>query len=180
MNRIIAIVGMAGAGKSVAASALSELNLPVVHFGDATQDYLKEHKHAVNEKNERAARELLRKKHGMAAFAILNAPKLAEELKKGSVVADGLYSWEEYLYLKKRFGKSLCVVAIYASPRTRHSRLKIRVERPLTHPESATRDQSEIENLNKAGPIAMADYIINNEGNIAELQNAVKKLVKTL
>ena len=51
------------------------------------------------EASERFCRELLRKELGMAAYAILNQPRIDAALKTADVVADGLYSWEEYLSL---------------------------------------------------------------------------------
>jgi dephospho-CoA kinase len=51
----------------------------------------------------------------------------------------------------------------------RYPRLAGRPVRPLTAEEAASRDKSEIENLNKGGPIAMADYVIPNEHNLDDL-----------
>ncbi|TAL57444.1 MAG: dephospho-CoA kinase [Nanoarchaeota archaeon] len=178
MGKIIAIVGMAGAGKSVASQVFEEIGYPVVHFGDATQRYLKEKGLTVNEKNEKMAREQLRKENGMAAFAIVNKPLLDKALEKGNVVIDGLYSWEEYVYLKEHYDDSIVVLAIYVSPRTRTDRLKIREVRPLAPEERADRDKAEIENLNKAGPIAMADYTILNEGPISKFKAEVQAFAR--
>ncbi|MEK6967329.1 MAG: AAA family ATPase [Nanoarchaeota archaeon] len=174
MGKLIAVVGMAGAGKSVVSQVLEEMGFPVVHFGEATMRYLKEKGLPINEKNERTAREALRKQHGMAAYAIVNKQLLDKALEQGSVVIDGLYSWEEYVFLKEHYGEDIVVLAIYVSPRTRTERLKIREIRPLSPEERETRDKSEIENLNKAGPIAMADYTILNEGPISKLKAEVQ------
>ena len=46
--------------------------------------------------------------------------------------------------------------------------------------ESAERDKTEIENLEKGGPIAIADYYIDNSGTIEELQQNVKKLLEQI
>ncbi len=178
MGKIIAIVGMAGSGKSVVAQVLKDMKFTVVRFGDATERYLKEKGLKINEANERVAREQMRKDLGMAAFAILNKPLLDKALKDNSVVIDGLYSWEEYVYLKKEFGEDIVVLAVYVSPRTRSERLRIREVRPLTADERHSRDYSEIENLNKAGPIAMADYTILNEGPISKLKAEVQAFAR--
>src|SRR3989344_6015239 len=174
MSKIIAVVGMAGAGKSVVSKVLEDMDFPVVRFGDATARYLKEKNLPVNEKNERTAREELRKKRGMAAYAILNKPFVDKALEKGSAIIDGLYSWEEYTYLKEHYGEDIVVLAVYVSPKTRTERLKMREVRPLSPDERESRDESEIENLNKGGPIAMADYTIINEGPISKLKAEVQ------
>ena len=174
MSKIIAVVGMAGAGKSVISKALQDMGFPVIRFGDATHRYLKEKNLPENEKNERTAREELRKKHGMAAYAILNKPYLDKALEKGGVVIDGLYSWEEYTWMKQQYGEDIVVLAVYVSPKTRTERLKTREVRPLTPEERESRDESEIENLNKGGPIAIADYTIINEGPVSKLKAEVQ------
>jgi dephospho-CoA kinase len=176
MNRIIALVGMTGCGKTEVAEILKEKGLSYVRFGDLTMEELKKRGLEINEKNERMIRESLRKEHGMAVYAKLSAPKLEEALKHGSVIADGLYSWQEYLFLREKFGSGLVVVAVYASPGTRYRRLSERKIRPLANADAASRDRSEIENLDKAGPIAMADYTIVNEDDMAALRESVEWL----
>ena len=132
----------------------------------------------LNEANERQAREALRRKHGPAAYAMLNQPRIAAALKDGGrVVIDGLYSWEEYLLLKARYGAAFKVVAVFASPATRQRRLAGRAVRPLNATEAESRDRAEIENLNKGGPIAVADYTIINEGDMKDLEQAAENLI---
>ncbi len=93
------------------------------------------------------------------------------------MVIDGLYSWEEYLFLKERFGEDFIVVAVWASPPTRYARLAAREVRPLTAPEAAARDRAEVENLNKGGPIALADFTILNESRCEDLKSQVERII---
>ena len=169
-NRIIAIVGMAGSGKSVAAAVLEAAGLTRIRFGDLTDQELGRRGLPVNEANERQVREELRSTHGMAAYALLNVPRIDAALGTAGVVVDGLYSWEEYVALKERYGERLVTVAVVASPRTRQQRLASRPVRPLTPEESASRDRSEIEKINKGGPIAMADITLINEDLLEDLE----------
>jgi dephospho-CoA kinase len=178
--RILAIVGMAGSGKTEATNFFVENGFSKIRFGQITIDTLKERNLEVNEKNERIVREDLRKKHGMAAYATLNIPKIKELTKTtDKIILDGLYSWEEYIALKKEV-PSMIVVAIYASPKTRYNRLSKREERPLTEAEAKSRDASEIENSHKAGPIVMADFTIINEDTIYSLIDQCKKILGAL
>ena len=131
----------------------------------------------ISEANERYCREILRKEMGMAAYAILNQPRIDSALQSSNVVADGLYSWEEYLSFKSYYGDKFCVVAVYSSPDTRYTRLARRGHRPLTRQEAASRDKSEIENLNKGGPIAMADFTIINESTVENLRQKVEDII---
>ncbi len=166
MRKVVAIVGMAGSGKSEVTKVFQEADFVSVRFGDITDEEMKKRSLERNEANERYCRELLRKELGMAAYAILNRPRIDNALEKSNVVADGLYSWEEYLDFKNYYGDSFYVVAVCSSPRSRYERLARREVRPLTAKEAASRDKSEIENLNKGGPIAMADFVIANDQNL--------------
>jgi dephospho-CoA kinase len=95
------------------------------------------------------------------------------------LVIDGLYSWEEYVYLLEKF-KGLKIVYVFASPAIRYERLMKRSVRPLTVDEARVRDFSEIEKLNKSGPIAMADFVIENNLTLGEFHQKIDELVKAL
>jgi dephospho-CoA kinase len=168
--KVISIVGMAGSGKSEVASIFENNGFKRVRFGDITDEEVRNRGFKLNEENERFVREQLRREHGMAAYAKLNVPKINAQLKNSDVVVDGLYSWEEYTLLKELYGDEFKVVAVWTSPRTRYERLGSRVIRPLTTEEAVARDKAEIENSNKGGPIAVADYTIINESSKQELE----------
>ena len=177
---LAAIVGMTGAGKSEVAAIFEEHGFKRVRFGDITDEELRNRGLELNEGNERRIREELRKEHGMSAYAKLSLLRIDGALKSSNVVVDGLYSWEEYTFLKRRYGEKLRVVAVWAPPATRHARLSRRAERPLTLEEAASRDRAEIENINKGGPIAMADFVIMNEDSLEELQRETKRAIFAL
>ena len=166
MNKIIAIVGMCGVGKSVASDILEDLNYKKVYFGGVTMEKLKEEGMDVTPDNEKIMRERLRSEYGMAAYAIILLPRIKELAKEGNVVLDGLYSWDEFKILKEELGNSLSVIAIVADKEKRYDRLSVREIRPFNNEEAKNRDISEIENLAKAGPIAYADYYIDNNGDL--------------
>jgi dephospho-CoA kinase len=174
---VIAFVGMPGAGKTEAVIHLQRKGVPFVRFGDLTDEGLKKENLAINPANEQAYRERIRKEFGMAAYAIKAEPKIREILQKGNIVAiDGLYSWEEYKYLKERFPE-LKVIFIYAEPRVRYERLSTRPIRPLTPVEAKNRDIAEIEKLHKGGSIAIADYlIVNNSSDMGDLHKKLEEL----
>jgi dephospho-CoA kinase len=161
--KLIAIVGMPGAGKSLVADFFRKKGIPVLRFGDQTDIGLKELGLPLNEKNERMYRENIRKEFGMAAMAIKIEPRILMTARNNSmIVLDGLYSWEEYMYLRKKFSH-LQLLCVWAPSEVRYERLSRRPVRPLTREEAKSRDIAEIENLNKGGPIALADAIIIND-----------------
>jgi len=171
---------MPGSGKSVTARFFENKNIPVLRFGDQTDIGLKELNKELSEENERWYREKLRRELGMAAYAIKIEPGILKTLHESNIVVlDGLYSWEEYLYLKKKF-LYFTVLCIYASPKVRYERLRIRTIRPLTEDEARERDHAELEKLNKGGPIAIADYTVVNHGTLSDLYNNLELLFQQL
>jgi len=178
--RVVAVVGMAGAGKSEVARIFERSGFKRVRFGDVTEEEIKNRGLELNEESERHVREQLRREHGMAAYAKLNLPGIDASLESSDVVVDGLYSWEEYTLLKDHYGDKFTTVAVWASQATRHSRLANRAERPLTAEGAASRDRAEIENLNKGGPIAMADFTIINEASLKELEWETERVISAL
>ncbi len=178
--KVVSIVGMTGAGKSEVSRVFEKNDFIRIRFGDLTDEEMKKRGLEPSEENERLVRELLRKEHGMAAYAKLNLPRIKEALKTSDVVIDGLYSWEEYTYLKGHYGEDLYLVAVWSSPRTRYARLSNRSSRPLTLKEAISRDRTELENTNKGGPIAVADFTIINESSLEKLQQEAKKVIARL
>ena len=179
MNKIVAIVGMCGSGKSIASEYYENLGYQKVYFGGVTLMKLKEEGLEVNPDNERMMRERLRKEYGMGAYAYLLLPKIEELSKTSNVVLDGLYSWDELKILKEKF-PDMIVLSIVVNKKDRYSRLVDREVRPLTNAEANKRDITEIENLAKGGPIAFADYYILNNGNIEDYKKDLEEITKLI
>ena len=85
--------------------------------------------------------------------------------------------------LRETYGNRIHVVAIVASPKTRYERLENRVHdsqndpnyrmRPLRLGEAQMREHAEIENIEKGGPIAMADFTVVNESSQQNMIDAL-------
>jgi len=181
MNKnIIAVVGMCGAGKTEVVNFLmNKFKAPKVYFGDCTFDRMKKDGLELNYENEKITREKIRKELGMGAYAILSIPKIKNLLKTNdTVIAESLYSWDEYKMIKKEFGDNFKVIAVVASPKIRFTRLSQRNnERPIKNiDEFVKRDYTEIEGTDKGGPIARADYTIVNEGDLKNLHNQLNTI----
>ena len=177
MNQVIALVGMCGSGKSVCCEEFRARGWEYVYFGGVTMKELEKRGLARNEVNERSVREELRAAYGPAAFAILLKEEIAEKLEKSNVCLDGLYSWSELLVLREALGDCLTVVAIIAERKKRYERISGRTVRPLTPAQAESRDIAEIENMEKGGPIAMADLFLFNDGSEEEFRSATRKLI---
>lgn len=134
------------------------------------------------EANERQFREEIREREGKDFVVKQIIKEIHDLIDAGQryIVADGLYTWTEYKLLKREFPGELTVIAVVAPKRLRHHRLTLRPVRPLTVEEASSRDWAEIENLEKGGPIAIADHFLNNDKNIDTLEERIDTLLKDL
>lgn len=179
MNKLVAVVGMAGSGKSVATEYLEERGWKKIYFGGVIYDHMKEEGIDITPDSQKEYREKLRKKYGMAAVAILLKDKINKAYQEGNTVLDGLYSWDEYLVLKEEFPE-LKLVCVTCDKKLRYERVGCRKERPFNRMEIIKRDISEIENLAKGGPIAIADYYLLNNGSLTEYENRLLEILEDI
>ncbi len=178
MGKIVAIVGMCGSGKSIASKYFEYLGYKNVYFGGVTMEKLKEAGLEVTPENEKMMREKLRRELGMGAYAKVLLPRILELSKDYDVVLDGLYSWSELKILEEEF--DMRTIAIVCDKNLRYDRLSKRDVRPFNNEEAKKRDITEIENIEKAGPIAYADYFIYNNGSMEEYYKRLDEIIKLL
>lgn len=129
------------------------------------------------EENEKKFREEIRAKEGKDYVAKQIIKQIHDLFNAGQhrIIADGLYTWTEYKALKKEFPGEFTVVAVVTPKHIRHRRLLNRIIRPLTKTEADERDWAEIENLEKGGPIAIADHYIMNDSSLENLHEQIDK-----
>ena len=179
--RALALVGMPGSGKSLCAEHLEAQKYYKFRFGQIVVDEVARRGLPLNPETERTVREDLRAQGGINAIAERALPYLQAALKEhNSIIIDGLYGFGEYKLLNNGLGASMTVVAIVADRDLRYGRLTQRQERPLTPEEAIARDIGEIENLEKGGPIAIADYTLLNNGTPEELLAKLDALLAKL
>jgi dephospho-CoA kinase len=170
--KIVAFVGLSGAGKSSAVDYVASKGHPKVHFGRVLLDAMKQAGIEPTWENQNAFRVDIRAREGQDFVVKRIITQINDLIAAGQhrIVADGIYSWDEYKIMKTEFPGELSVIAIVAPKHIRHHRLNIRPERPLTDNEANERDWREIEDIQKGGPIAIADHFIINDGPIMTLQ----------
>lgn len=166
--KIVAFVGLAGSGKSSAVEYLTKKGYPKVYFGGIILDGLTKLGLDHNQENEKKFREEARAREGKDFVAQRIVTQIRDLINAGQrrIVADGLYSWTEYKVLKHEFPGEVTLVAIVAPKHLRYHRMATRPVRPLTAAETQARDWAEIENSEKGGPIAIADYYIMNSDDL--------------
>lgn len=178
MNKLVAVVGMSGSGKSIATDYLENKGWTKLYFGGITYKLMAEAGviRTPDGKSEKEFRENLRREHGPECYAKFLEPDIRKSLETNHVVLDGLYSWYEYKYLIERFPE-LKLVCVVVDKDLRYSRVGNRDERPFSKEDIIYRDVSEIENLAKGGPIAYADYFLFNNGSLDDYK---KRLIEIL
>lgn len=180
--KILAFVGLTGSGKSTAVEHFTSKGYPKVYFGGVILEAMTEAGLEHTQENEKPFREEFRQKYGKDAVA----NKIVEQIEnladagQHRIIADGLYTWTEYKALKRAFPGELQLAAVVAPRRLRYRRLSKRVIRPLTSSEAYNRDTAEIENLEKGGPIAIADHYIINNGSIEHFDKQLDELATEL
>ena len=181
-SQILAFVGMPGAGKTSAIDYLTQKNIPKVYFGGVVLDALRDEGYEINEVNEKMMREKLRRTYGNDVIVNRIIAQIEDLIEAGQkqILADGLYTWTEYKALKQAFAHQVVVVGVITPRIERHKRLANRPVRPLTREEASSRDWAEIENLEKGGPIAAADYYVLNDGDLEHLYDQIDQLIKEI
>jgi dephospho-CoA kinase len=178
--KIIAFVGLAGSGKSSAVEYLTDKGYPKAYFGGVIYKAMEEAGIDVTWESQKVFREEIRKKEGND-FVVKRIIKEVHDLigaGQHRIVLDGLYSWSEYKILKHEFPGELTVVAIVTPKHLRYQRMENRPERPMTRQEIDDRDWAEIENLEKGGPIAIADYFVHNDKDVASLNKQLDDVLR--
>ena len=182
--KILAIVGMSGSGKSVVVDHLTNLGYPKVYFGGMIYKEMQKRgiERTPDGESEKHFREMIRETEGKdwVVRQVIDEAKGLISAGQKRVVLDGLYTWTEYKILKKEFPGQMSVLAVVVDKSVRHKRVSKRPERPFNAEEIQERDRSEIENLEKGGPIAMADYYLLNNSSVEDLENGVDEVLKKI
>ncbi len=177
---IIAITGMPGSGKSEAADFFREKKLPVVSFGKVINDMVAKEFKDHSEDAHKKVREGIRKKYGNEALAVVSEKAIREALEKNmTIVVDGMRSWEEYLYLKKKFPEvKVYVIALYADKHIRYKRISKRKDRSRLYGED--RDINELIGTNMGPTIAFADFLVKNNFSVEEFRDKLENIYRTI
>jgi len=180
--KIIAFVGMPGAGKTEAVDYITQKGFPKIYFGGIMYDEMRKQGIEITPESQKLFRTEWREREGDDVIVRRAMEQVHHLIGAGqhNIILDGIYAWAEYKILKHEFPGESTVVAIVAPRHTRHHRLANRSERPFTGEEANDRDWAEIENLGKGGPIAIADYYIVNDSSLSELHAQVDTVLRDI
>ena len=177
---MLAVVGLSGSGSSAAVEHLAEKGVPKVDFDKYVFDEMEKANIEYSEENEESFREKLFTENSRDFIAKKIIEQIHNLINAGqhTIVIDGPNSWDEYVTLKREFPGEMKTIAVVANKHLRHRRMQNRDFHPLHDNETDKRDWDEIEKLQKAGPIAIADQFIVNNGNIEDFYEQIDKLTK--
>ena len=182
--KILAIVGMSGSGKSVAVDHLTKKGYPKVYFGGMIYKEMAKRgiERTEDGESEKRFREKIRQEEGKDWVVRQVIAETKDLINAGQhrIVLDGVYSWTEYCLLKHEFPKCLTFIAIVVDKKLRYERVANRPERAFDITAIRERDRSEIENLEKGGPIAAADYYVLNNHTIERMTDDLDQILKEI
>lgn len=182
--KILAVVGMSGSGKSVVVDTLTEKGYPKVYFGGMIYKEMEKRgiERTEDGESEKKFREEIRETEGKDWVVRQVVAEVKDLIGAGQkrIILDGVYSWTEYKVLKHEFPTQLTFVAIVVDKKLRYERVSKRQTRAFDTKAIRERDRSEIENLEKGGPIASADYYILNNGTIDDMKSRLDDILKEI
>lgn len=181
-QKLLAFVGLSGSGKTTASRYLRDKGYPTIHFGTIIRDAMEREMIEPTWDNQQQFREQIRSREGKDILSQQVAKQVRTLFASGQhhIVLDGLYTWPEYRDLQHEFPGSLTLIAIVTPRPIRYRRMEQRPERPMTRREVDERDWAEIENLEKGGPIAIADYVISNDHDIKTLYKHIDHMARRI
>jgi dephospho-CoA kinase len=174
---LIGVAGMPGAGKATVEEIVRNIGYSVVVMGDEIRDEAKRRGLKPTPENLGMVMLKLREEEGPNIVAERCIPKV-EKASGKIVVVDGIRSRHEVEEFKRHF-PGFTLIAIHASPETRFQRLfkRKRSDDPDGWETFAERDLREL-SVGLGDVIAMADYMIVNEGTKNQLKRQIRKVLE--
>jgi len=175
----ILLTGMPGSGKSIVSEVAAEMGIRVYNMGDVIREEAKRRGLPLTDKELGQLARELRLKYGKGAIAKLTAQRMLAHGEETCLI-DGVRSLEEVETFRKYFD-TVTIVAVHSSPRTRFERLKRRgrEDDPKSWEDFVSRDLREL-SLGVGNVIALADFMIVNEGSIEDLKREARSLLANI
>ncbi|MBS7606037.1 MAG: AAA family ATPase [Candidatus Bathyarchaeia archaeon] len=173
---VVGLAGMPGAGKSVIVEVAKERGYGIVVMGDEVREEAR--KRGLNPSPENIGRIMLelRRSEGEAVIARRCLAKIVER-PEDRILVDGIRSLAEVEEFKRSF-RNFVLLAVHAPPKLRFQRLfnRQRSDDPQSWEIFHERDMREL-SVGLGNAIAMADYMIINNGGLEEAKIKAKEVL---
>jgi len=176
---VVGVAGMPGAGKASVKAAAESMGYPVIVMGDVIRDETKRRGLEPTPENIGKIMLKLREEEGSSAVARRCIPAI-QNAESNVVFLDGVRSLHEVDEFKKCF-PDFILIAVHSSPETRFQRLskRKRSDDPKGWDVFLRRDKREL-SVGQGDVIAMADYMIVNEGTYSEFKTKVRQVLEAV
>jgi len=174
---VVGVAGMPGAGKGVIARSAKERGYTIVVMGDEVREETKRRGLEPTPENVGKIMLKLREEESQNVVARKCIPKIANA-STNFVLVDGVRSLHEVYEFEKNFPQFV-LMAVHSSPETRFGRLfrRNRSDDPKGWEVFIERDLREL-SVGQGGVIAMADYMIVNEGTLEEFKAKIREVLE--
>ena len=176
---IVGLSGMPGSGKSIVVTIAQNLGFGIVVMGDVVREETRRRGLSLDPKNIGEVMLDLRKSGGKSIIAKKCIPVI-KEITPQKVIIDGIRSLYE-LDLFKKYFTEFHLISVHSSPNTRYERLNQRGRSDDSKDPKifVERDKRELDvGLGKV--IAMADYMLINEGNIEDIKRSSYEILQRI
>ena len=172
---VLGVVGMPGAGKSIVDAVAMNHGFSIVVMGDVIRDEVEHRNLASTPEAVGDVMLMLREEEGDAVIAKRCVSKIFT-IQQANVIVDGLMNHAEIDEFRSHF-PNFKILAIHASAQTRFHRLfKRRRSDDAGEVAFQERDYRELQ-IGKGVVIALADYMIVNEGTFVEFKAEIERVL---
>jgi len=171
------VAGMPGCGKEEVLAVAQQLGFSIVRMGDVVREEAKRRRLPITDAAVGGMAHAERQTHGLGIWAERTLPRIRGD----RVLIDGLRGLAELDVFRKAFGEDLLVLAVHASPKTRHKRM-VRRHRAddAEGPESLrARDLREL-SWGLGDVVATADIVVVNESDLDSFRAAIRERLRTI
>ncbi len=175
--RVVCVTGMPGCGKEEVLAVAKDLGFSIVRMGDVVREEAQRRGLPIIDAAVGGMAQAEREAHGFGVWAERTLLRIHGE----RVVVDGLRGRAELEVFRKAFGDALMVVAVHASPKTRHERMlrRKRLDDALTIEAVQARDLREL-SWGLGDVIATADIMLVNEASLDEFRRQARAALERL
>jgi len=175
--RVVCVTGMPGCGKEEVLAVAKDLGFSIVRMGDVVREEAQRRGLPITDSAVGGMATAERETHGFGIWAERTLPRIHGD----RTVVDGLRGRAELDVFRMAFGEALVVLAVHASPKTRHERMlrRKRMDDAVTFEAVHARDLREL-NWGLGDVIATADIMLVNESSLDEFRRQARMALERL